>query len=64
MTIGAHGFDALEAMPLSALTASPCFVSRGIETVGDDSLETFERNCEALGASVPTVRIAERPGES
>jgi diaminohydroxyphosphoribosylaminopyrimidine deaminase / 5-amino-6-(5-phosphoribosylamino)uracil reductase len=41
--IGAGGIDALEAMPLTALTASPRFVSRGIEAVGEDSLETYER---------------------
>jgi diaminohydroxyphosphoribosylaminopyrimidine deaminase/5-amino-6-(5-phosphoribosylamino)uracil reductase len=45
--IGADGIDALEAMPLSALTASPRFAARGIEAVGEDSLATFERTCEA-----------------
>jgi diaminohydroxyphosphoribosylaminopyrimidine deaminase / 5-amino-6-(5-phosphoribosylamino)uracil reductase len=43
VTIGAAGIDALEGLPLSALTASPRFVSRGIETIGEDRLETFER---------------------
>jgi diaminohydroxyphosphoribosylaminopyrimidine deaminase / 5-amino-6-(5-phosphoribosylamino)uracil reductase len=56
--IGADGIDALEAMPLSALTASPHFASRGIEAVGKDCLETFERTCEAPGESAPTPRIA------
>ena len=46
--IGADGIDALEAMPLSALTASPHFASRGIEAVGEDSLETLERTREAI----------------
>jgi diaminohydroxyphosphoribosylaminopyrimidine deaminase/5-amino-6-(5-phosphoribosylamino)uracil reductase len=43
VTIGADGIDALEGLPLSALTASPRFVSSGIEMVGEDRLETFER---------------------
>jgi hypothetical protein len=30
-------------MPLTALTASPRFASRGIEAVGEDSLEIYER---------------------
>jgi len=30
-------------MPLTALTASPKLRSRGIETVGEDTIETFER---------------------
>jgi diaminohydroxyphosphoribosylaminopyrimidine deaminase / 5-amino-6-(5-phosphoribosylamino)uracil reductase len=58
--IGSDGIDALEAMPLSALTASPRFASRGIEAVGEDSLETFERTCEAPGESALTLRI---PGD-
>jgi diaminohydroxyphosphoribosylaminopyrimidine deaminase/5-amino-6-(5-phosphoribosylamino)uracil reductase len=37
------GIDALEAMPLSALTASPRLRSRGIEAAGADTLESFER---------------------
>jgi diaminohydroxyphosphoribosylaminopyrimidine deaminase / 5-amino-6-(5-phosphoribosylamino)uracil reductase len=41
--IGADGIDALEAMPLAALTASPQLRSLGIETVGADTIETFER---------------------
>jgi len=43
VTIGPTGIDALEGLPLSALTASPRFISRGVETVGEDRLETFER---------------------
>ena len=55
--IGADGIDALEAMPLSALTASPRFASRGIEAVGEDTLETFERTCEARGESARTLPV-------
>jgi len=40
-TIGADGIDALEGMPLSALTGS--LRSRGTEKLGADTLETFER---------------------
>jgi diaminohydroxyphosphoribosylaminopyrimidine deaminase/5-amino-6-(5-phosphoribosylamino)uracil reductase len=58
--IGADGIDALEAMSLSALTASPRFASRGIESVGEDSLETFERICEELGQNARTLRV---PGD-
>jgi diaminohydroxyphosphoribosylaminopyrimidine deaminase / 5-amino-6-(5-phosphoribosylamino)uracil reductase len=43
VTIGSTGIDALEGLPLTAVTASPRFVSRGVETVGEDRLETFER---------------------
>jgi len=42
-TIGPDGIDALEAMPLTTLTASPRLRLLGAETVGADSLETFER---------------------
>jgi diaminohydroxyphosphoribosylaminopyrimidine deaminase/5-amino-6-(5-phosphoribosylamino)uracil reductase len=41
--IGGDGIDALEAMPLAALTDSPQLRSLGIETVGADTIETFER---------------------
>jgi diaminohydroxyphosphoribosylaminopyrimidine deaminase/5-amino-6-(5-phosphoribosylamino)uracil reductase len=41
--IGADGIDALEGLPLSALTASPRLPSRGIEAIGEDSLESYER---------------------
>jgi diaminohydroxyphosphoribosylaminopyrimidine deaminase/5-amino-6-(5-phosphoribosylamino)uracil reductase len=68
--IGADGIDALEAMPLSALTASPRFAARGIEAVGEDSLATFERtreaptcearSCEAHGESAQTLGV---PGD-
>ncbi len=40
--IGATGIDALEGLPLSAVTASPRFVLRSAESVGEDRLETFE----------------------
>jgi diaminohydroxyphosphoribosylaminopyrimidine deaminase/5-amino-6-(5-phosphoribosylamino)uracil reductase len=42
-TIGADGIDALEGMPLAMLTASPRLRPRDIETVGADTIETFER---------------------
>ena len=58
--IGADGIDALEGMPLSALTASPRFALRGIEAVGEDTLETFERTSEGLGQSARTLRV---PGD-
>jgi diaminohydroxyphosphoribosylaminopyrimidine deaminase/5-amino-6-(5-phosphoribosylamino)uracil reductase len=38
-----EGIDALEGLPLTALTQSPRLISRGIEQVGDDQLEVFER---------------------
>jgi diaminohydroxyphosphoribosylaminopyrimidine deaminase/5-amino-6-(5-phosphoribosylamino)uracil reductase len=41
--IGADGIDALEGLPLSALTASPRFTSTGRELIGIDTVETFER---------------------
>jgi diaminohydroxyphosphoribosylaminopyrimidine deaminase / 5-amino-6-(5-phosphoribosylamino)uracil reductase len=41
--IGPDGIDALEAMPLTALTDSPKRRSLGVETVGADTIETFER---------------------
>jgi diaminohydroxyphosphoribosylaminopyrimidine deaminase / 5-amino-6-(5-phosphoribosylamino)uracil reductase len=41
--IGPDGIDALEAMPLTALTASPALRSHGIETAGEDTIEIFER---------------------
>jgi diaminohydroxyphosphoribosylaminopyrimidine deaminase/5-amino-6-(5-phosphoribosylamino)uracil reductase len=41
--IGEDGIDALEGMPLSALTASPRLRSRDIERIGEDNLERFER---------------------
>jgi diaminohydroxyphosphoribosylaminopyrimidine deaminase / 5-amino-6-(5-phosphoribosylamino)uracil reductase len=43
VTIGSTGIDALEGLPLSAVTASPRFVLRRAETVAEDRLETFER---------------------
>lgn len=41
--IGADGVDALEGMALSAVTASPRFVSRGVEAMGVDTIEVFDR---------------------
>jgi diaminohydroxyphosphoribosylaminopyrimidine deaminase / 5-amino-6-(5-phosphoribosylamino)uracil reductase len=42
-TIGADGIDALEAMPLTVLTASPRLQLRGVEPAGADTIATFER---------------------
>jgi diaminohydroxyphosphoribosylaminopyrimidine deaminase / 5-amino-6-(5-phosphoribosylamino)uracil reductase len=42
-TVGPGGIDALEGMPLTVLTASPRLHARGIEPVGADTIETFER---------------------
>jgi len=42
-SIGPDGIDALEAMPLTALTRSPHLTSRATETIGEDIAETFER---------------------
>jgi diaminohydroxyphosphoribosylaminopyrimidine deaminase/5-amino-6-(5-phosphoribosylamino)uracil reductase len=41
--IGPAGIDALEGMPLAVLTASPRLRPQGIERVGADTIETFER---------------------
>jgi len=41
--IGPDGIDPLEALPLTALTDSPRLRSRGIETLGEDTMESFER---------------------
>jgi diaminohydroxyphosphoribosylaminopyrimidine deaminase/5-amino-6-(5-phosphoribosylamino)uracil reductase len=41
--IGADGIDALDGLPLTALSQSPRFKSMGHETVGPDTVETFER---------------------
>jgi diaminohydroxyphosphoribosylaminopyrimidine deaminase/5-amino-6-(5-phosphoribosylamino)uracil reductase len=41
--VGPDGIAALEGLPLSALTRSPRLKSRAIETVGEDTLELFER---------------------
>jgi diaminohydroxyphosphoribosylaminopyrimidine deaminase / 5-amino-6-(5-phosphoribosylamino)uracil reductase len=42
-TVGADGIDALEGLPLSALTQSPHLVSVRSEAVGVDAYELFER---------------------
>jgi diaminohydroxyphosphoribosylaminopyrimidine deaminase / 5-amino-6-(5-phosphoribosylamino)uracil reductase len=44
LTIGADGIDALDRLPLSALAGSPRLVSRGVEQIGADTVETFERS--------------------
>jgi diaminohydroxyphosphoribosylaminopyrimidine deaminase/5-amino-6-(5-phosphoribosylamino)uracil reductase len=41
--IGGEGIDALEGMPLTALTQSPHLRARAIESLGEDIAETFER---------------------
>jgi diaminohydroxyphosphoribosylaminopyrimidine deaminase/5-amino-6-(5-phosphoribosylamino)uracil reductase len=41
--IGADGIDALEGMPLAALTQSPRFIGRATERVGADTMTAFER---------------------
>jgi diaminohydroxyphosphoribosylaminopyrimidine deaminase/5-amino-6-(5-phosphoribosylamino)uracil reductase len=43
IAIGPDGIDALEGRPLDALAASPKLRSLGVETVGEDTIETFER---------------------
>ncbi len=41
--IGAGGVNALDALPLSAITGSPEFVARGSETIENDTLTIYER---------------------
>jgi diaminohydroxyphosphoribosylaminopyrimidine deaminase/5-amino-6-(5-phosphoribosylamino)uracil reductase len=41
--VGADGIDALDGLPLDALTHSPRLKSLGSEAIGADTLETFER---------------------
>jgi diaminohydroxyphosphoribosylaminopyrimidine deaminase / 5-amino-6-(5-phosphoribosylamino)uracil reductase len=41
--VGAGGVDALEALPLSALTESPAFKLRASETLQNDTLTIYER---------------------
>jgi diaminohydroxyphosphoribosylaminopyrimidine deaminase / 5-amino-6-(5-phosphoribosylamino)uracil reductase len=41
--IGPDGIDALDGLPLSALTRSPRLKSIGSEAIGTDVVETFER---------------------
>jgi diaminohydroxyphosphoribosylaminopyrimidine deaminase/5-amino-6-(5-phosphoribosylamino)uracil reductase len=43
IAIGPDGIDALQGRPLDALAASPKLRSLGVETVGEDTIETFER---------------------
>jgi diaminohydroxyphosphoribosylaminopyrimidine deaminase/5-amino-6-(5-phosphoribosylamino)uracil reductase len=42
-TIGPDGIDALEGLPLTALTRSAQLRSRGVESVDGDTVEIFER---------------------
>jgi diaminohydroxyphosphoribosylaminopyrimidine deaminase / 5-amino-6-(5-phosphoribosylamino)uracil reductase len=42
-TIGPDGIDALEGLPLTALTQSAHLRSRGVETIDGDTVEIFER---------------------
>jgi diaminohydroxyphosphoribosylaminopyrimidine deaminase/5-amino-6-(5-phosphoribosylamino)uracil reductase len=44
--IGTDGIDALEGLPLTALTQSPRLASIGQESIGTDSVEMFERRRE------------------
>jgi diaminohydroxyphosphoribosylaminopyrimidine deaminase / 5-amino-6-(5-phosphoribosylamino)uracil reductase len=41
--IGPEGIDALDGLPLSALTQSPRLKALGSEAIGPDTVETFER---------------------
>ena len=41
--VGVDGVDALDGLPLSALTQSPRLKSLGSEAIGSDMIETFER---------------------
>jgi diaminohydroxyphosphoribosylaminopyrimidine deaminase/5-amino-6-(5-phosphoribosylamino)uracil reductase len=43
VVIGADGIDALEGLPLTTLTQSAQLRSRGVESVGSDTIEIFER---------------------
>jgi diaminohydroxyphosphoribosylaminopyrimidine deaminase / 5-amino-6-(5-phosphoribosylamino)uracil reductase len=42
--IGPDGIDALEGLPLTALTGSPQLRARGVAAIGSDTVEMFERN--------------------
>ncbi|MGZ9052932.1 MAG: hypothetical protein ACXW3N_12235, partial [Rhodoplanes sp.] len=41
--IGADGIDALDGLPLTALTRSKALAAQGIETIAPDRVETFSR---------------------
>jgi diaminohydroxyphosphoribosylaminopyrimidine deaminase/5-amino-6-(5-phosphoribosylamino)uracil reductase len=43
VAIGPDGIDALEGLPLTALTQSAQLRSRGVERLDGDTVETFER---------------------
>jgi diaminohydroxyphosphoribosylaminopyrimidine deaminase/5-amino-6-(5-phosphoribosylamino)uracil reductase len=47
-SLGADGVDALEGMPLAALTHSARLIRRSVEMVGEDVVETYERPLAAL----------------
>ncbi len=51
--IGADGIDALEGLPLATLTASPQLRSLGLDSLGEDTLEMFERVDQCSPASSP-----------
>jgi diaminohydroxyphosphoribosylaminopyrimidine deaminase / 5-amino-6-(5-phosphoribosylamino)uracil reductase len=51
--IGADGIDALEGLPLATLTASPQLRSLGLDSLGEDTLEMFERVDPCSPASSP-----------
>jgi diaminohydroxyphosphoribosylaminopyrimidine deaminase/5-amino-6-(5-phosphoribosylamino)uracil reductase len=42
-SIGVEGIDALDRLPLTALTQSPLLKSHTSETIGEDIVETYER---------------------
>lgn len=44
VVLGPDGIDALEGLPLTALTGSPQLRSRGTATAEKDTIETFERS--------------------
>lgn len=41
--IGPHGIDAFDGMPLETVTASAEFASQGVQEIGRDTIESFER---------------------
>ncbi len=53
LMIGADGIDALESLPLTALTRSPVLSSLGIEPIDRDRVEWFARTAE-LGHTIGT----------
>ncbi|MET0967913.1 MAG: dihydrofolate reductase family protein, partial [Tardiphaga sp.] len=51
--IGEDGIDALDGLPLSAITASPSFVQHASEAIENDELTIYERS-SCSPASSPT----------